>query len=93
LCGDVVDGLFAEMRISYTRFADDARPLDHADSFGLQAGLRYTLTPGVGLHGLIEENANRLYPSQFRALALLDVSFWLLTRPVGLPHPRPWSGW
>jgi hypothetical protein len=93
LFGDPVDGLFAEARISYAHFADDLRPLDHADSLGMQGGLRYTVTPGVTLHALVEENVNRLYPSQLRALALLDLGFWLAQKPRGITRPQPWSGW
>jgi hypothetical protein len=92
LYGDPLDGLFVEGRMSYAGFRNDVRPEDRADSFGLQAGLRWTPIRGITVHGLVEENANRLYKSQLRVLALLDLSFWLGMRPTGIRRPRPWSG-
>jgi hypothetical protein len=92
LQGDPRDGLFLEGRMSYAGFRDDVRPEDRADSFGLQAGLRWSPMHGITLHGLVEENANRLYASQLRVLALLDLSFWLGQRPLGMRRARPWSG-
>jgi hypothetical protein len=35
---------------------------------------------------------NRLYASQLRVLAMLDLSFWLGQRPLGARRPQPWSG-
>jgi hypothetical protein len=90
--GDPVDGIFAEGRLSYSGFRDDVRPLDRADSFGLQAGLRYTPFPGLVLHGLVEENVNRLYASQLRLLALADLSFFVGPRPRAIRRSQPWSG-
>lgn len=90
--GHPVDGLFVEGRMSFASFRDDARPEDRADSFGVQAGLRWTPIRGITLHGLVEENANRLYRSQLRVLALLDLSFWLGQRPLGIRRSQPWSG-
>lgn len=92
LWGDLIDGLFAEGRMSYSGFRDDIRPVDRADSFGVQAGLRISPLRGIVVHGLVEENVNRLYPSQLRVLAMLDLSFWLGARPVGARRPQPWSG-
>lgn len=95
LAGDPVDGLFAEGRMSYAGFRDDARPdasNGRADSFGVQAGLRWSPLHGVTLHGLVEENVNRIYASQLRVLALLDLSFWLRPQPLGARRPQPWSG-
>jgi hypothetical protein len=89
LLGDVWSGLNAEARVSYVRFQDDSRPIDHADSFGLQTGLQYTFTPGATLHVVMEENVNRFYDSQFRLLALLDLSFWLGKRGHGYNLQRP----
>ena len=84
--------VFAEGRLSFVSFHDDIRPEDAANSFGVQAGLRWTPLDGINLHGLIEENVNRLYPSQLRVLALLDLSFWLGMKPRGIRRPQPWSG-
>lgn len=92
LTGDLLDGLFAEGRVSFADFRDDIRAVDRADSLGLQAGLRYTPTPGVTLHGIVEENVNRLYKSQLRLLAVLDLSFWLGQQPRGHRRTQPWSG-
>jgi hypothetical protein len=92
LVGDVHDGLFAEGRVSYADFRDDSRTLDHADSFGVQAGLRFTPLPGITVHGLIEENVNRLYYSQLRLLALIDLSYFIGQRPTGARRTLPWSG-
>jgi hypothetical protein len=78
--------------MSYSGFRDDIRPVDRADSFGVQAGLRISPLRGIVVHGLVEENVNRLYPSQLRVLAMLDLSFWLGARPVGARRPQPWSG-
>lgn len=92
LYGDKIDGLFVEGRMSYAGFRDDARPEDRADSFGVQAGLRWTPMRGITLHGLVEENVNRLYASQLRVMALLDLSFWLGQRPLGIRRAHSWSG-
>jgi hypothetical protein len=89
LYGDLFTGLVAEGRVSYVHFQDDSRTIDHADSFGLEAGLRYSFTKGVTFHVLIEENVNRFYDSQFRFLALLDLSFWLGPRGGGYVLQRP----
>ena len=90
--GDPLDGIFAEGRMSYAGFRDDSRPIDRADSFGVQAGVRWTPLPGITVHGLLEENVNRLYASQLRVLALLDLSFFLGQRPLGIRRSQPWSG-
>lgn len=84
--------VFAEGRLSYASFRDDSRPTDQADSFGVQGGLRWTPLDGVSVHGLVEENVNRLYPSQLRVLALLDLSFFVGMKPRGIARPQPWSG-
>jgi hypothetical protein len=89
LYGDLYSGLVAEGRLSYVHFRDDSRTLDHADSFGLQTGLRYSFTRGLTVHLVIEENVNRFYDSQFRLLALLDVSFWLGKGGSGYLLQRP----
>ena len=39
--------VFAEGRLSYVSFRDDSRPEDHADSFGVQAGMRWTPLDGI----------------------------------------------
>jgi hypothetical protein len=84
--------VFAEGRLSYASFRDDIRPEDHADSFGVQAGIRWTPLDGISVHGLVEENVNRIYSSQLRLLALLDLSFWVGLKPRGIRKPAPWSG-
>jgi hypothetical protein len=84
--------VFAEGRLSYASFQDDSRPVDHAESFGLQAGLRWTPLDGISVHGLLEENVNRIYLSQLRVIALLDLSFWVGMKPRGIRRPQPWSG-
>ena len=84
--------VFAEGRLSVVSFRDDIRPEDRATSFGVQAGLRWTPLDGISVHGLVEENVNRLYPSQLRVLALLDLSFWVGMKPRGIVRPQPWSG-
>jgi hypothetical protein len=89
---DNARALFAEGRMSYAGFRDDIRPVDRADSFGIQAGVRWSPLAGITLHGLVEENVNRIYPSQLRVLALLDLSFWLGMRPRGIRRSQPWSG-
>ena len=82
----------AEGRLSYASFRDDSRPQDHADSFGVQAGVRWTPLDGISVHGLVEENVNRIYTSQLRLLALLDLSFFVGMKPVGIRRRQPWSG-
>jgi hypothetical protein len=77
IVGDVQTGLFAEGRLSYVHFRDDSRPIDHADSFGIQAGLRYGFLRGLIGHLLMEENVNRIYASQFRLIGVLEVAYWL----------------
>jgi hypothetical protein len=87
--GEWVTGLVGEGRLSYMHFRDDSRTIDHADSFGLQAGLRYTFVGGLTVHLAVEENVNRFYASQFRALALVDLSFLIGPRGQGLMRTRP----
>jgi hypothetical protein len=89
LYGDLYTGLVAEARLDYVHFQDDSRPIDHADSFGLQTGLRYSFVRGCTLHLLLEENVNRFYDSQLRLLAVLDVSWWLGPRGKGYTLQRP----
>jgi hypothetical protein len=89
LVGDLQTGLVGEARLSYVHFADDSRTVDHADSFGAQAGLRYSFVKGMTLHVVVEENVNRFYDSQLRLLAILDLSFWLGPRGGGYPLQRP----
>ena len=84
--------VFCEGRLSFASFRDDLRPEDRANSFGVQAGIRWTPLDGIAVHGLFEENVNRLYSSQLRVIALLDLSFWLGMRPRGIARPAPWSG-
>jgi hypothetical protein len=92
ILGDPRTGFIAEGRISYVHFRDDARPIDHADSLGLEGGLRYTLFHGLTGHLLLEENVNRIYASQFRVIGLLEVSYWLLPRPRGYVRQRTTAG-
>jgi hypothetical protein len=91
LLGDPFTGLATEGRVSYMHFQDDSRTIDHADSFGLQAGIRYTIASGMTFNVLIEENVNRFYSSQFRAIALIDLSFYLGSRGRGFARPRAWA--
>src|SRR5207237_6573786 len=76
LFGSPQDGMSLETRLSFADFVDDIRPLDSADSFGVQAGLRWAPVHGLVLHGLVEENVNRLYKSQLRLLLVADLSFF-----------------
>jgi len=92
LFGNPYDGMFLETRLSFLDFKDDIRPLDSADSFGAQVGLRWAPVHGLVLHGLVEENANRLYTSQLRVVILADLSYFLAQKPVGRNRPQPWSG-
>jgi hypothetical protein len=71
----VGSGLSFEGRLSYVWFRDDSRTIDHAHSFGVQAGARYAFAHGLTLHLAAEENVNRFFASQFRLLAMLDISF------------------
>ena len=79
--------VFAEGRLSYASFRDDSRPIDHADSFGLQAGVRWTPLDGITVHGLVEENVNRFYPSQLRAVGAARSV--VLGRHETARHPPP----
>ena len=92
ILGDWESGLAVEGRLSYVYFRDDSRVIDHAHSLGIQAGARYSFVKGLTLHLVIEENVNRFWSSQFRAVALLDVSFVLGARGHGFSRPRAWSG-
>jgi hypothetical protein len=89
--GDWRYGLVIDGRLSYVYFRDDARPdiSGGAHSFGAQLGARYTFVRGVTLHLLVEENVNRFYASQFRALAMLDLSYFLGQKPEGVQRSRP----
>src|SRR5262249_2619530 len=66
-----------EGRITTIYFQPDLQKQNdfNAVSFGLQAGARYRMAHNVYLHGLVEENNNRYYNYQLRAIALLDLSF------------------
>jgi hypothetical protein len=88
--GDWLSGLVLDGRVSYVHFRDDARAVAHADSWGLQGGLRYSFWRGLTAHLALEENINRLYASQLRVLALLDVAFFLGSRGAGFARPRAW---
>jgi hypothetical protein len=77
-------GLGFDGRISYIYF-------DQTHSFGLQAGVRWAITQGAVFHVLVEENTNRFYASQFRLLALLDLSFLLGPRGQGFSRVRGFS--
>lgn len=69
------DRVSLEGRLLYAHFEDDLRPdVSRADSFGVQAGARVQLFPGLLLHLLAEDNVNRYYTSQLRFFAMLDVS-------------------
>jgi hypothetical protein len=92
LVGDLRSGLVAEGRVSFVHFRDDSRTIDHADSLGLQAGLRYTLAKGLTGHLLLEENVNRIYISQFRVLGVLEISYFLGPRSQGFVRQRTTSG-
>jgi len=93
IVGDMLTGLVVEGRLSYVYFRDDSRLIDHAHSLGIQAGARYSFARGLTGHVLLEENVNRFWSSQFRVLALLDVSFFLGPRGQGWPRPRAWGMW
>ena len=73
----VRDVLDLEGRVTTVYFEPDLQKQNdfNAVSFGLQAGARYRMAHNVYLHGLVEENNNRYYNYQLRALALLDLSF------------------
>jgi hypothetical protein len=92
IVGDLRSGLIGEGRISFVHFRDDSRPLDAADSLGLQAGLRYSFIRGLTAHLLIEENVNRLQPSQLRLIGLVDLAYWLGPRSRGYLAERASSG-
>jgi hypothetical protein len=91
--GDWLTGLLVDGRLSYVWFADDSRTVDHSNSFGVQAGARYTFWRGLTLHLVVEENVNRFWASQFRAMAMLDISYALGIHGGGIPHPRAWGMW
>lgn len=72
-----------EGRLTYMHWADDNR--GEMDSVGLQAGARYALARGILLHVLAEDNINRLYYSQVRLVALLDLSYYFGAQSTGNP--------
>lgn len=84
-------GLGFEGRLSYVYFRNDLRELDQTHSFGVQGGLRWSLASGAVLHLLVEENVNRIYSSQLRLLALLDLAFLLGPRGNGFRRVRGFS--
>jgi hypothetical protein len=91
LFGNPRDGMALEGRLSFADFADDVRPIDSAESFGVQAGLRWAPIHGLVLHALGEENVNHLYKSQLRFLIVADLSFFLSQKPLGRNRLQPWS--
>lgn len=83
------DRISLEGRLLYAHFEDDLRPVvSRADSFGVQAGARVQLFPGLLLHLLAEDNVNRFYDSQLRFFALLDVSTLFGSRGVSFGTAR-----
>ena len=74
-----------EGRLLYTYWADPLRVDNNAHGFSAQAGVRYAVFRGALLHLLIEDNVNRFYASQLRALAIVDLSYAL--GPHGGPRP------
>ncbi len=84
--------IWLDGRVSYVNFRDDLRPDDRADSFGVQGGGRWTFYRGMSLHLLVEENVNRIYSSQFRALAMFEVAYWLGPNGRGFTRMHGWSG-
>jgi hypothetical protein len=55
---------------------NDEQPTTGGNSgvvFGLQAGGRFQLGPGVRLHLLLEDNFGTMYESQFRGLAMVEL--------------------
>jgi hypothetical protein len=91
ILGDFLTGLVFDGRLSYVHFHDDARAVAAADSLGIQGGLRYSFWKGLTVHLALEENLNTYYASQLRVLALLDVSFFLASRSMGLSRPKAWG--
>jgi hypothetical protein len=73
----VPDRVELEGRVTVINFQPDLQLQNdqHATSLGLQGGVRYAMAKGVDLHVLLEENNNRYYNYQLRALALLDLTF------------------
>jgi hypothetical protein len=54
----------------------------------MQLGARFAVTHGVLLHLLVEDNISALWASQFRVIALVDVSVLLGARGFGQATPR-----
>ncbi len=88
LVGNTLHGVAAEGRVSFVDFRDDSRTVDHAQSLAVQGGVRWAVTPGLVLHGLIEENVNRLFHNQVRGLLLCDLAFRLGRQAHGLAPAR-----
>jgi hypothetical protein len=72
-------------RLSYVHWEDELRnpapPGTQSfdalgNSFGIQAGGTWNFYRGMLIHVLLEENVNQIYASQFRILAMLDLTFW-----------------
>jgi hypothetical protein len=78
-----------EGRLTYAHFEDGLRPeVPSNDSIGFQVGGRVAFARGILVHLILEDNINRLYSSQLRFYAVVDVSVLLGRRGFGMSTPR-----
>ncbi len=62
-------------RLSVIRFDEQQLENLNGTTYGAQVGGTYRVNEGIAVHVTAEENTNRLYSSQFRLLAVLDLAF------------------
>ncbi|HUH02262.1 MAG TPA: hypothetical protein VML75_09705 [Kofleriaceae bacterium] len=63
-------------RVSVIDFAEDSLPDLNGTTVGAQLGATYVINvEGVAVHLLLEDNTNRFYDRQFRAIGVLDLAF------------------
>jgi hypothetical protein len=79
------DTVGLESRAMYIYWSDDQRQTSYSHGMSLQAGVRWAIVPGTLLHVMAEDNVDRFYNSQFRLLAVLDVSYLLGPHGGGRP--------
>ena len=71
----LTDKVDVATRLSVIHFDEDLLEDIDGTTFGSQLGVTYRLDQGIALHLTVEENTNRFYDSQFRAIGVLDMAF------------------
>lgn len=73
----LTEHLTGHLRVSFTHWTPDLRPVETGVSFGLVGGLSLTLPAGALLSVVVEETVNRFASPVPRVFAVLDFARWL----------------